>query len=87
MAAAELGDGQRHQRRAGSGKRRQPHAAAPQARDRLELGLRRGQPIQDRLGVLGQRPTGVGQSHPAGTPLQKRRAGLALQGGDLLRDG
>ena len=86
VALAEARDRLGHDRRAGAGEGGQAQAPAAQAGDRLELGLGVGEAGEDRVGVLDQRATGVGQAHAARVALDERRAGLALEGGDLLGD-
>ena len=62
-------------------------AAAAQAGDRLELGLRLGQPGEDRVGVACTSARArVGQPHAARAALDERGAGLALERRDLLGD-
>ena len=86
VALAEARDRLGHDRRPGAREGGQPQAAAAQAGDGLQLGLGVGQAGEDRVGVLDQRAAGVGQAHPARVALHEGRAGLALEGGDLLRD-
>ena len=64
-----------------------PQAAAAQAGDRLQLGLGLGQAGHDRLGVADDRLARLGEPHAARAALHERGAGLALERGDLLRDG
>ena len=87
VLGAEGGDRQRHQRRGGGLERGQPQAAAAQAGDRLQLGLGLGEPGEDRVGVAHERLAGLGQPDAARVALDERAAGLALERGDLLRDG
>ena len=86
VALAEAGDRLGHDRRPGAGEGGQAQAPAAQAGDGLELGLGVGQAREDRVGVLDQRAARVGQAHAARVALDERRAGLALEGGDLLGD-
>ena len=87
VAPAEGGDRQRHQRRAGGLERGHAQAAAAQPCDRLELRLGLGQAAEDRLGVADERAPRVGEADAAHAALDERRPGLALERGDLLRDG
>ena len=87
MALPEGRDGERHQRRAGRLEGGHAQAPAAQAGDRLELRLGLGQPAEDRLGVADQRAARVGEADAAHAALDERRPGLALERGDLLRDG
>jgi hypothetical protein len=84
MALAEDRDGLRHQRRAGTREGGQSQPPAAQAGDGLELGLRVGQAREDDVGVVDEHAAGVGQSHAARVALHQRRAGLPLEGRDLL---
>ena len=69
---------------AGARERDEPQAAAAQAGDRLELGLGVGEAGEDRVSVADElRPASV-RCTPAGGALHELRAGLALEGGDLL---
>ena len=83
---AEGGDGQGHERRADGLEGGHPQAAAAQAGDRLQLGLRLGQAGHDRLGVAHERLARLGEAHAARAALHEDRAGLALERRDLLRD-
>jgi hypothetical protein len=65
----------------------EPQPAAAHARDRLELGLRLGEPREDRVRVAHERLTRLGQPDPARVAGDERAARLALERGDLLRDG
>src|SRR5207248_11630846 len=84
MARAELGDGLRHQVRAGRGKRAQAQAASAQAGDRLELRLRLGQARKDLVGVPHQGLARVGKADAARMALDEDRSGLPLERRDLL---
>jgi hypothetical protein len=84
---AESRDRLRHERGAGGGEGAQAQASAAQARDGLQLGLGVGQAGEDAVRVADQRLTGVGEPDPARIALDEGGAGLALEGGDLLRDG
>ena len=87
VLGAEGGDRQRHQRRRGGLERRQPQPAAADAGDRLQLGLGLAEPREDRVGVAHERLARLGQPDAARVALDERAAGLALERGDLLRDG
>ena len=56
-------------------------------RGRLQLGGRRLQLGQDRLGAADQPPARLRQVHPAAAPVEQRHAGLALERRELLGDG
>ena len=62
----------------------------PQGRGRAvefpELGLGLGEPLEDRLGMLDQPPTGRGQLHAARASLEQRDARLGLELRQLLGD-
>ena len=83
----EAGDGERHDRAGHRLERAHPEAPAAQAGDRLELGLGLGEPREDPLGVAHHGLAGVGEPHAARAALDEDGAGLALERGDLLRDG
>ena len=87
MLGAEGGDRERHQRRGGGLERGQAQPAAAQAGDRLQLGLGLAEAGEDRVGVADERLAGLGQPDSARVALDERAAGLALERGDLLRDG
>ena len=87
VALAEGRDRERHQRRARRLEGGHAQAAAAQPGDRLELRLGLGEPAEDRLRVADERATRVGEADAAHAALDERRAGLALERGDLLRDG
>ena len=87
MLGAEGGDRERHQRRGRGLERGQAQAAAAQAGDRLQFGLGLAEPSEDRVGVAHERLAGLGQPDAARVALDERAAGLALERGDLLRDG
>ena len=84
VALGEERHGRRQQRGAGAREGRHPHAAAAHAGDRLELGLRRGEPRDDDLGVLDERLPGVGEPHAAAAAVDERRPGALLERRDLL---
>ena len=56
-------------------------------RERVELALRRGQAVEDRVGVADQQLAGLRQADAAGGALDQPRAGLGLERGDLAGDG
>ena len=87
MELAEAGDRERHQRRGRGLERRRPQPPAAQAGDRLQLGLGLGEPGHDRLGVADDGLARVGEADATRAALHERRARLALERGDLLRDG
>ena len=87
VALLEGGDRERHQRRADRLEGGHAQAPAAQAGDRLELRLRLGEAAEDRVGVADERAARVGEPDAAHAALDERRAGLALERGDLLRDG
>ena len=87
MAALEERHGRGQQRRPGARERRQAHAAAANAGDRLELGLGGTQAGDDHIGVLDQRAPGVREPHAAAAAIHERGARAPLEGRDLLRDG
>ncbi len=64
----------------------QPHPAAAQPGQRRQLLLGGVDPGQDRVGVADQHPARVRQAHAAAATLDQLGAGLALQGGHVLRD-
>ena len=87
MLGAEGGDRERHQRGGGGLERGEPQAAAAEAGDRLQLRLGLGEAGEDGVGVADERLAGLGEPDPARVALDERAAGLALERGDLLRDG
>ena len=87
VLGAEVRDRERHQRRAGGLEGGHPQAPAAQAGDRLELGLRLGEAREHGVGVAHERLARLGEAHAARAALHEDRAGLALERGDLLRDG
>jgi hypothetical protein len=87
VVGTEGGDRERHQRRGGGLERGEPQPAAAQAGDRLQLGLGLAEAGEDGVGVADECLAGLGQPDPAGVALDERSAGLALERGDLLRDG
>ena len=87
VLGAEVGDRERHQRRAGRLEGGHPQAPAAQAGDRLELRLGLGQAAEHGVGVAHERLARLRQAHAARAALHEDRAGLALERGDLLRDG
>ena len=67
VALAEARERGRQQRGAGGGERGEPDPAPAHAGDRVQLGLRGGEPREHDLGVVDERPAGVGEEHaPAG---------------------
>jgi hypothetical protein len=62
-------------------------AAALQRGQRVELALRGGQPVEDRVGVADQHLARLGQPHAARGALDQARAGFGLERGDLAGDG
>ena len=52
-----------------------------------EVGLRHGRALQQRVGVIGQHQRRVREAHAAAGSLEQPHAGLALENGELLRDG
>ena len=87
MAAVEHGHGLRHERGAGALEAGEPQPAAAQPGDRGQLLLGGVQAAEDRVGVLHERATGVGQAHAAGAALDEPGAGLALERRHVLADG
>jgi hypothetical protein len=87
VLSAEHRDRERHQRRAGGRKRGHPQLPAAQPGDRLHVGLGRGEPTEDPLGVRQQRAAGGRKAHAARQALDQRDPRLGLERGDLLRDG
>ena len=72
-------------------RRRRESADAQPARQAGAGGGERGRGLfqdrEDGLGVADQDDAGRGQGHAPAGALEQRHAGLALQGGELLRDG
>jgi hypothetical protein len=69
------------------GKAASAQPASAQAGDRLELGLRVCEAGEDDVGVVDERASRVGEPHAARVALDEHGSGLALERGDLLRDG
>ena len=87
MAGAERVDGARQHARARGRERGHPQVPAPQVGERRERRLGRLEPAEDHLGVLDERLARLGEHDAARPALEQPRAGLALERGDLLRDG
>jgi hypothetical protein len=64
-----------------------PTAAADGARGRRQVRLSERRALEQRLRVLHQHEGSVGQAHAAAGSLEQGHAHLALQHGELLRDG
>ena len=87
MRAVELRHRQRDQRRVRGRERADPQPAAVEARERLELVLGGGEPVEDHVGVLDQQLAGRGQPDAARAALDQPGPGLGLERRDLARDG
>jgi hypothetical protein len=87
MTRAEGVDRARQDARPGGRERGHPKVPAPQGGERRERGLGRLKPVEDLLGVLHQGLARLGEDDPASAALEQPRARLALEHGDLLRDG
>jgi hypothetical protein len=87
MLRVELGDRRDDDPRASRGKRREAQLAAAQARNRVELVAGRGEAPEDHFCVRCQRRARRRQLERPHRALDERRAGLALERGDLLGHG
>ena len=64
-----------------------PQRRAVRARELGDLAVRLGEPVGDRVGVRQQQGARLGHRRTAGAAVQQPDAELALERGDLLRDG
>ncbi len=86
VALVELRHRAWDERGAGALEAGQPQATAAQARDRGQLLLGGLDAGEDRIRVLAEGATGVGESYAARAALDELRADLALERGDVLAD-
>ena len=87
MLLGEAGDRDGHDRRRRGLEGGHPEAAPAEPGDGLELGLRLAELGEDGVGVAHDGLAGVREADAAGTALDQRGAGLALERRDLLGDG
>ena len=83
MDAIELGHRQGDQRRVGGRERADPQPAAVEPRQRLELMLGGGEPVEDHIGVLDQQLARRGQADAARAALDQPGPGFRLERRDL----
>ena len=87
VVRAQGQDGVGHDRRRGAGHGGQADLARDLAVALFEVGPGAGEQVDHRVGVVAERLAGAGEDDPARRTVEQRRAGLAFEHGQLLRDG